>query len=152
MRTLIALVAALLLLTGVFAQTKTSKTKRKGAAAAKKSTAKKSAAKKSASSKKGRSTKKKAAAGQTWRSRQLAPTPDRYREIQRALADRGYLKSEPDGKWDQGSVDALRRFQQEQNLEPTGKINSLSLIALGLGPKYDTTAKAVPPAAPRPTP
>ena len=32
-------------------------------------------------------------------------------------------------------VDALKRFQSEQSLEPTGKIDSLSLIALGLGPK-----------------
>jgi len=49
-------------------------------------------------------------------------------------------------------VEALRRFQQEQNLDPTGKINSLSLIALGLGPKYATTATAVPPPPPRSTP
>jgi hypothetical protein len=30
----------------------------------------------------------------------------------------------------------MRRFQKDQNLEPTGKPNqSLSIIALGLGPK-----------------
>src|SRR4051812_5717167 len=29
--------------------------------------------------------------------RQQAPSNDRYREIQQALADRGYLKSEPNG-------------------------------------------------------
>ena len=32
------------------------------------------------------------------------------------------------------SVDALKRFQADQNLMPDGKINSFSLIALGLGP------------------
>jgi hypothetical protein len=34
-------------------------------------------------------------------------------------------------------VDALKRFQDEQKLESSGKLNSLSLIALGLGPKHD---------------
>jgi hypothetical protein len=30
---------------------------------------------------------------------------------------------------------ALKRFQEEQKLEATGKLDSLSLIRLGLGPK-----------------
>jgi hypothetical protein len=80
----------------------------------------------------------------TWRNRQQAPTPDRYREIQSALAGKGYLPAESvNGEWNQASVDALRRFQQDQNLEATGKLNSLSLIGLGLGPKY--AAKVTPP-------
>jgi Putative peptidoglycan binding domain len=74
----------------------------------------------------------------TWRNRQLAPSADRYREIQQALVSKGYLQAEQaTGTWDQNSMDALKRFQIEQNLEPSGKINSLSLIALGLGPKHD---------------
>jgi peptidoglycan hydrolase-like protein with peptidoglycan-binding domain len=85
----------------------------------------------------------------TWRNRQLAPTPDRYRQIQEALASKGYLRSEDaTGTWDQNSVDALKRFQSEQNIESNGKINSLSLIALGLGPKHD--AAAIKPPAPVP--
>ena len=43
-------------------------------------------------------------------------------------------------------MDALKRFQSSQNIDATGKINSLSLIALGLGPKRETAAK--PAAAP----
>ncbi len=78
----------------------------------------------------------------------MAPTPDRYKEIQEALVHKGYLHGEPSGKWDQESADALRRFQQEQNLQPTGKLDSLSLIALGLGPKYEATADKSP--APQP--
>jgi peptidoglycan hydrolase-like protein with peptidoglycan-binding domain len=82
----------------------------------------------------------------TWRNRQLAPTPDRYRQIQEALAAKGYLRSEDaTGTWNQASVEALKRFQAEQKLESTGKINSLSLIALGLGPKHDATMKPPPP-------
>lgn len=79
--------------------------------------------------------KKKAA--QSWRTRQSAPTPERYKEIQEALAKRGYLEEAPSGIWDTQSGEALRRFQQDQSLEPTGKLNSLSLIALGLGAKHE---------------
>lgn len=83
----------------------------------------------------------------SWRSRQLQPTPERYKEIQQALISKRYLDGEPTGDWNQNSMEALRRFQQEQNLNPTGKIDSLSLIALGLGPKHETPS-AVPPQPP----
>ena len=76
----------------------------------------------------------------TWRTRQAAPTADRYREIQEALAARGYLSSEEaNGTWGPSSADALKKFQAEQTLESTGRIDSLSLIALGLGPKHDSS-------------
>ena len=78
----------------------------------------------------------------------MAPTPDRYRQIQEALAAKGFLQAEDaTGSWNQTSVDALKRFQAAQNIESNGKINSLSLIALGLGPKREAVVK--PPA---PTP
>jgi hypothetical protein len=80
----------------------------------------------------------------SWRNRQSAPTPDRYREIQEALAARGYLSSdEANGAWGSSSTDALKKFQAEQALETTGRIDSLSLIALGLGPKHDSLAPRV---------
>ena len=72
----------------------------------------------------------------TWRAGQTAPTPDRYREIQEALAKKGYLHGEASGAWNRDSTDALRRFQQDQNLQASGKLDSLSIIALGLGPKH----------------
>lgn len=71
---------------------------------------------------------------------QQQPTPERYREIQQALIDRGFLQGEPTGKWDSDSVEALRRFQADQQLTPTGKIDALSLIRLGLGPKRQNLA------------
>jgi hypothetical protein len=86
----------------------------------------------------------------SWRAGQTAPTPDRYKEIQAALAKKGYLHGEPTGRWDDDSADALRRFQKDQNLQPSGKLDSLSIIALGLGPKYDASADK--PAAPPPPP
>lgn len=79
---------------------------------------------------------------------QMTPTPERYQEIQQALASKGYFHGELNGAWGPDSIDALKRFQADQNLMPDGKISSLSLIALGLGPKRLTASKsdAVPPA------
>jgi peptidoglycan hydrolase-like protein with peptidoglycan-binding domain len=137
------LMAALLLLVwGANAQT--------GSTPKKKASVKKKSPTTSVSSKK--SPAKKGAPRKpavTWRNRQLSPTPDRYRDIQSALAAKGYMNSEDaTGTWSQNSVDALKRFQQDQNLDPSGKINSLSLIALGLGPKREPIAAAAPMAPP----
>ena len=101
----------------------------------------------SAKGKKGSTTSKKPV---TWRNRQSAPSADRYREIQGALAERGYLSPEDaTGTWNQTSMEALKKFQSEQNIDSSGKINSLSLIALGLGPRRDAVA-VVPKAPPAP--
>jgi peptidoglycan hydrolase-like protein with peptidoglycan-binding domain len=94
-------------------------------------------------------TRKAAPPAQTWRNRQLAPTKARYQEIQQALADKGYLKQEPNGIWDSQSGEALKAFQTEAKLTPTGKISSQSLISLGLGPKPPEPITA-PPAVPEP--
>jgi murein L,D-transpeptidase YcbB/YkuD len=80
------------------------------------------------------------------RSYQQAPTPARYKEIQQSLASKGYFHGEPTGEWGPDSVDALKRFQADQNLTTDGKIGSLSLIALGLGPKrLSAQASPAPP-------
>jgi hypothetical protein len=88
----------------------------------------------------------------TWRNRQTSPAPERYKEIQDALAAKGYLDSaEATGSWGGNSVAALKRFQADQRIEGNGKINSLSLIALGLGTKpaaaATQSADPVPPDA-----
>ena len=87
------------------------------------------------------------------RSYQQAPSPDRYKEIQQALASKGFYQGEPSGEWGPDSVDALKRFQTAQNLTPDGRIGSLSLIALGLGPKRLTAkSDSTPPPAGTPPP
>jgi hypothetical protein len=78
----------------------------------------------------------------TYTPQQTSPTPDRYREIQDALAAKGYLKTPSSGVWDKDSMDAMQRFQQDQNLEPTGKLTAKSLGALGLGPKTPMATNA----------
>jgi peptidoglycan hydrolase-like protein with peptidoglycan-binding domain len=84
------------------------------------------------------------------RTNQLHPTSERYKEIQQALAAKGYFSGPVDGNWGQDSVDALKRFQHDQNLTEDGKIGSLSLIALGLGPKHDASPIGSAPAPDRP--
>ncbi|MEQ1945918.1 MAG: peptidoglycan-binding domain-containing protein [Bryobacteraceae bacterium] len=69
---------------------------------------------------------------------QMQPGQERYKEIQQALLDRGYFRGQADGLWGSDSADALKRFQLDQNLDADGKISSLSLIALGLGPRRGT--------------
>ena len=102
----------------------------------KKPAAKTTAAKKKSTAKKNVAVRKSTP---SWRTSQRVPTPDRYKEIPQALATKGYLPPDsPSGVWDTSSVAALKKFQEDQSLEPSGKIDSLSLIALGLGPKHDT--------------
>lgn len=121
-----------------------------GAATAKKKTAHKSpkAATSAAKPKTGRARGKrgkrlaKKAPARRWT--QQAPSPERYKEIQQALADKGYYKGEVNGAWGPESVEAMRNYQREQKIEGDGKLNSLSLIGLGLGPKRALTAQADP--------
>ena len=84
---------------------------------------------------------------------QTHPTADRYKEIQQALADKGYFKGQVDGAWGDDSVAALKKFQTDHQLDNEGKITSLSLIQLGIGPKHDgrsirTASPEIPPPPP----
>ena len=87
------------------------------------------AAKKSSSTAKAKGAPVRRAVGQQ------RPTSERYKEIEMALHERGYLAESPTGQWSSSSVDALRRFQADQDLPVTGHLDSLSLIRLGLGPQ-----------------
>jgi peptidoglycan hydrolase-like protein with peptidoglycan-binding domain len=64
---------------------------------------------------------------------QKAPSADRIREIQTALAQKGFYEGEPTGKWDAQSVDAMKKFQSANGLTATGKFDAKSLQKLGLG-------------------
>ena len=85
---------------------------------------------------------------------QREPTPARYTEIQQALADKGYFSGPSVGLWGPDSVAALKRFQEDQKLAPTGKIDALSLIRLGLGPKREAAQRkgGLPPSVPKAAP
>jgi len=64
---------------------------------------------------------------------QKEPTADRISEIQQALAKNGSYAGEPNGKWDDATVDAMRKFQESHGLSPTGKLDAKTLQQLGLG-------------------
>jgi len=81
--------------------------------------------------------------------RQLAPDPARIKEIQQALAREGFYQGDPTGKWDEATVAAMKTFQQSKGLQPTGKIEALSLQKLGLG---SPVAGLAPPAPQPPAP
>lgn len=116
---------------------------------AKATTAKKPAAKPSAAKKpvaKRRTTARRRAPAVRTPPRQTTPTTDRVLEIQQALAERGYPVT-PTGKWGPDSVAALKKFQEDHdinNLSGRGKLDPLTLIALGLGPKHESTGPAPP--------
>ena len=67
--------------------------------------------------------------------RQRQPSQERYQEIQKALAEKGYYQGSVNGSWGPESTEALKRFQRDQKLVDDGKLSSKSIIALGLGPQ-----------------
>lgn len=77
--------------------------------------------------------------------RQSAPTAERIREIQSALAKAGHYQATPTGKWDKASVEAMKAFQEANGLRASGKLNARSLQLLGLGSE---TAGLAPPRTP----
>jgi peptidoglycan hydrolase-like protein with peptidoglycan-binding domain len=115
-------------------------------AAAAQSSAKK---KKAAASKK--NTKSKPIASKPTAHPQMAPTPDRIREIQSALNREGALEAEPNGRWDNEAIEAMKKYQGSHGLNPSGKIDALTLQKLGLG--SEIAGKAAPaPLAPSANP
>lgn len=64
----------------------------------------------------------------------LKMEPQRAEEIQRALIAAGFLDQEPNGKYDDATREAMRRYQAAHNLPPTGLPEAKTLMKLGLGP------------------
>jgi peptidoglycan hydrolase-like protein with peptidoglycan-binding domain len=79
--------------------------------------------------------------------RQKAPAPERISEIQQALAKDGSFAGTPNGKWDDSTVDAMRKFQSGHGLNPSGKLDAPTLQKLGLGSQTAGIAAPMPPIA-----
>lgn len=73
---------------------------------------------------------------------QKAPTADRIKEIQTALQKDGSYQGEPNGRWDDATVEAMKKYQDKNGISPTGKIDAMTLQKLGLG--SDTAGKGAP--------
>src|SRR5258706_8662648 len=78
---------------------------------------------------------------------QKAPAPERISEIQQALAKDGSFAGSPNGKWDDSTVDAMRKFQAGHGLNPSGKLDAPTLQKLGLGSQTAGIAAPMPPIA-----
>jgi hypothetical protein len=68
------------------------------------------------------------------RRAQLRPEPERIQEIQQALVKTGYLSADPNGRWDDQTREAMRRYQADHGFPVTGLPEAKSLMKLGLGP------------------
>jgi len=80
---------------------------------------------------------------------QAAPTPDRVNDIQGALAKNGAYTGSPTGKWDDSTAEAMKKFQASHGLNPTGKMDALTLQKLGFG--SETAGMGVPTPPPNST-
>jgi peptidoglycan hydrolase-like protein with peptidoglycan-binding domain len=68
---------------------------------------------------------------------QAAISPSRLnrtdvRHIQQALDTKGFTTRSTDGRWGPETEAALRKFQQQQNIEGNGQLNHETLAALGV--------------------
>ncbi len=80
--------------------------------------------------------------------------------VQRTLNAKGYDAGEVDGLWGPQTVAAIENFQHRNNLVVDGKLDDLTVAALGLprrtppagGPTADATPPASAPVQPQPEP
>jgi peptidoglycan hydrolase-like protein with peptidoglycan-binding domain len=99
-----------------------------------------------ASSPKGKSYRKKSSKQPSrWEKGQKVPTPARISEIQQALAKDGSFSGTPNGKWDDSTVEAMKKFQDAHGLNPSGKLDAKTLQQLGLGSQTAGVAPPLPP-------
>src|SRR6266481_1459165 len=80
-----------------------------------------------------------------WERGQKVPAPSRITEIQQALAKDGSFSGTPNGKWDDSTVEAMRKFQDAHGLNPSGKLDAKTLQKLGLGSQTAGVAAPLPP-------
>jgi peptidoglycan hydrolase-like protein with peptidoglycan-binding domain len=92
-----------------------------------------------------RGTKKKSTKRSSKQRGQKAPTADRISAIQTALAKDGSYSGEPTGKWDDSTVAAMKKYQAAHGLNPSGKLDALTLQKLGLGGTTAGVAAPLPP-------
>ena len=78
---------------------------------------------------------------------QKTPAPERISEIQQALAKDGSFVGTASGKWDDSTVEAMKKFQAGHGLTPSGKLDALTLQKLGLGSQTAGVAAPMPPIA-----
>ena len=71
-----------------------------------------------------------------------AVSPRFTRLIQLRLHRAGVLDEEPTGVWDSDTAEAVGNFQQQHNLEPTGQLDGLTILALMARPAPGSAASS----------
>ena len=75
----------------------------------------------------------KARAPQSKSRRTPAPGQETVVQAQQALLDAGYHLGEPDGKMGTATTTSVKKFQTDWHLPVTGKLDAITLAALGIG-------------------
>lgn len=73
-----------------------------------------------------------------------ALSANQVRDLQRELSSRGYDPGDVDGQWGPRTQQALRQFQQDQNLIASGRPDQRTLAALGITGAGTQTGAAPP--------
>ena len=82
----------------------------------------------------------KATAARTTKPRTGPALADTIKQAQEALAVAGYHLGDPDGKPGPATTVAVKKFQGDRHLPVTGKLDSITLAALGVGKGGDSAA------------
>jgi photosystem II stability/assembly factor-like uncharacterized protein len=82
----------------------------------------------------------KAAVAVAPKRRAVATPADTIMEAQQALNAAGYHLGEPDGKPGPATTAALKKFQVDRHLPATGKLDAITIAALGIGKGSDPAA------------
>src|ERR1051325_7692146 len=82
----------------------------------------------------------KATAARTTKPRTGPALADTIKQAQEALAVAGYHLGDPDGKPGPATTVAVKKFQGDRHLPVTGKLDSITLAALGVGKGGDSSA------------
>ena len=85
-------------------------------------------------------TSKRAIASQSKRPASSQPDDDSVLQAQQALTAAGYHLGEPDGKSGPATTVALKKFQTDRHLPVTGKLDAITLAALGVRKSSDPAA------------
>lgn len=80
-----------------------------------------------------------------WSLNIIAAKSDPFVEqAQKRLAELGYDAGMADGKMGQKTIEAIKKFQQEQGLTVTGKLDEETITKLGLTPPQETKTSPTP--------
>ena len=66
------------------------------------------------------------------------------RQIQAHLKSQGYYDKTPDGQWDADTSNGLEGFQDAHGLQPTGMLDGMTILVLGVAPAGTGSGSTAP--------